>query len=407
MQIKIQYASLLIFIVFTIAFVLGCETAEDNDVTKDTEVELPIADIAFDDYGSSNTAADESFVIEATRIIRINCPVDVEVYDSSNNLVASIKSDEPQDIADSSIISSVNEDGEKLIYLPADADYYLNLTATDNGTMSYSINEYSYRVGGHLRLLNYYDIDIERGDIFTSTVPLLDTDNISDAVLNGSATEYSLFDPYDALIKPSIELIGTEAKEASYMVSVSAEDDYGLVYGQGSRQLGHYAKVNAMPHDGYEFEGWYLANEKISSTAEYRFRVESDVNIIAKFIPNDDFTNNIKNTVEIDKNQYHTNDIVKIQETISNVSTNETVENFHVVTTILDEYQRHIWQDSQPIESLLPGESIYLENTWSIADGSPGSYTVDSTVYQTISSDNSDHESIVFVMEETTFTIVE
>lgn len=55
MQIKNLNASLIILIVLSMAFVLGCETVENNDdVRKDNAETLTIADIAFDGYGSSN-----------------------------------------------------------------------------------------------------------------------------------------------------------------------------------------------------------------------------------------------------------------------------------------------------------------------------------------------------------------
>ncbi|WP_243995651.1 hypothetical protein, partial [Pseudolactococcus carnosus] len=89
------------------------------------------------------TGGKASFSSGNYRIIRINCPVDVQVYNSDNTLVSAIINDEPQAV--SSLVSAINENGEKLLYLPPDGDYTVKTRATADGKMSYSINEYSYQ----------------------------------------------------------------------------------------------------------------------------------------------------------------------------------------------------------------------------------------------------------------------
>jgi len=76
--------------------------------------------------------------------------------------------------------------------------------------------------------------------------------------------------------------------------------------------LGDYAEITAVLYQGYEFEGWYVEGKKISSEANYRFRPEKDMDIYAKFMPNDIFTQNVKVKVKTDKNKYAVGETVKV-----------------------------------------------------------------------------------------------
>lgn len=105
------------------------------------------------------------------RVIHINCPIDVEVYDSENILQARIVDDIPQEIKNGTVVASLNEDDEKIVYLPTNASYQIKLTATDNGTMNYSINEFSSTAGDITRVVNYKDINLNKNDVFNAVVP--------------------------------------------------------------------------------------------------------------------------------------------------------------------------------------------------------------------------------------------
>lgn len=237
--------------------------------------------------------------INSYRILRINCPVDVEVYDEENVLLAHIKNDEPQTIEESSIIASINEDGEKVIYLPASVEYIVKLTPTDKGYMTYSVSEFNTVVGDNTRLVNYYDISIEPGEVYTGKVPAYSEEDVNNGTENGSSTEYKLFDSENVLIAASEDLRGMEATEAYYMVyAVADNDEYGYVIGQGIRQKGNYAQVTAMPFENCEFEGWYINGQKVSSELQYRFRVQEDVEIIGKFTNNSEPENTTEKCYE-------------------------------------------------------------------------------------------------------------
>lgn len=217
------------------------------------------------------------------RIIHINCPIDVEVYDSMNNLQASIKNDIPQEVKKSSIVSSINEDGEKLIYLPANEDYTVKLSATEDGDMYYSINEYSSTEGDITRIVNYSDITVQKNDILNAEVPAYEGNEQNNETLY-STTNYRLMLSDKTVIEPDKDLTGNKAKAASYIITVKADnEDYGLVLGQGIRDQGSFAQIEAVAKDGYEFAGWYENNSLVSKDAIYRFCVEKDTVLIAHF----------------------------------------------------------------------------------------------------------------------------
>lgn len=233
------------------------------------------------------TNAGEAFSSGSYRIIRINCPVDVNVYDMQGTLVASIIGNKAQPLGSSSIKSLINSDGEKVVYLPADAEFKIDIIGTDNGTVTYSVNEFSYEFGQVNRLVNYYDVPIEKGRTLNAVVPAYDIIYLSNGTANGTNTEYPLTNMDGNVLTPNLDASGAEAINAYHTITaVSENDEYGTVTGSGIRQTGNYAQVVALAKEGYVFEGWYVNEQKESTEEEYRFCVKDDIILIAKFTSN-------------------------------------------------------------------------------------------------------------------------
>ena len=74
----------------------------------------------------------------------------------------------------------------------------------------------------------------------------------------------------------------TSDNPEEYDVIVIAEEN-GVVQGAGTYAGGDFATVHAIPNEGYVFDGWFIADEKVFDNAEYSFRVDSDVTLTAKF----------------------------------------------------------------------------------------------------------------------------
>ena len=211
------------------------------------------------------------------REFKINCPVNVSVYDSSDTLVAQIINDEAVDIEGSYISAFVDENGQKVIVLPTDEEYRLELTATDNGTVSYQVVELdtsSYIVE---RLVNYYDIVVKTGDVLVAG---------AEKTSDGATAVYPLelrSEGSATAIEPTSDETGDIAR---VKLTVSAEEG-GTVTGGGIFNKGEFAKVTAAADENSVFEGWYAGDEKVSDDAEYRFRIESDTELTAQFHTHD------------------------------------------------------------------------------------------------------------------------
>jgi len=67
------------------------------------------------------------------------------------------------------------------------------------------------------------------------------------------------------------------------VTATSANPEAGTVIGSGKRQFGNYAQLEAIPNADFEFDGWYIGDELVSEDLRYRFRVETDVELIARF----------------------------------------------------------------------------------------------------------------------------
>lgn len=229
------------------------------------------------------TDAGEAFSSGSYRIIRINCPVDVKVYDSDGNLVASIVDDDVQELEESLIVI-INDDGEKVVYMPADAEFTIDMTGTDDGSVTYSVNEHSYESGRVNRVVNYYDVPIEKDRTLSAVVPAYDITYLTNGTANATDTQYRLTDMDGNVLTPDLDVAGDQVIDAHYTVTALSDDEkQGSATGSGTRQVGSFAKVVALPEEGYTFNGWYVNDIKISSDAEYRFCVREDVTVVAKF----------------------------------------------------------------------------------------------------------------------------
>ncbi len=224
----------------------------------------------------------------AAKKVKINCPVDIELYNASNELVAAIIDDVPQQIVGSKMMPYIDQNGEKTFWLAPDADYRMKITATDNGEMDVSILETMPFVSGANRIVNYYDLPLQTGDVYIATIPKYSDDDIKLAfkqTLNGSKTAYTL-SQNGAKIEPDLNLSGQDAINSVYTVETMVNDaSLGFVFGGGPSQVGRYDRLEAVPTDGSRFTGWYQDGVLLSTEPVYRLRVTKDNKIEARFEP--------------------------------------------------------------------------------------------------------------------------
>ena len=228
----------------------------------------------------------EDFTNGSYRIIRINCPVNVMVCDSDGSVVSSIVDDKVNQIDGSSIKSMINSDGEKIVFLPPDEDFSIQITGNDLGSVTYSVNEFSYNLGAINRVVNYYDVPIETGKTLNAVVPAYDSKYLSFSGTddNATSTVYSLTDMDGNPLKPDLDISGDEAKASTKTVTVKSNNEKrGTAIGSCTKQVGSYVSVNAFPKEGYVFNGWYHDKELVSTEEEYRFKVNEDIILTANF----------------------------------------------------------------------------------------------------------------------------
>lgn len=216
----------------------------------------------------------------ARRIIRINCPVDLRVYDAEGTIIASMINEQVNG-SDISVALGTNEQGEKVIHLPADAGYTVNITATAMGTMNYVVNEYSEALNAYTRVVSYFDVPIQTGDLLRGIVPQIGAAELMGTQINGSSVDYQLISSSGAPLRANSMLSGEQIRY--YEVTAESDNTGGIVLGGGRHLQDSFVELNAYPVSSGEFLGWYDNNQLLSRDETYRFRVKANKHIVGRF----------------------------------------------------------------------------------------------------------------------------
>ena len=213
---------------------------------------------------------ENDFSNQRYRSIYLNCPVDLEVYDSNDNLVAAFYDDVPQKIEGSSIIAYLDENGQKVVILPTDEEYRTEVIATADGEVSYSVQEQNAMVGS-TKVINYNTMCVRKNDTLTGTAENLTT------------TEAATY----ALTSNTVEVAEAEIIEEAVLIAVvvTAEGN-GVINGGGEYYKGEFAEIVATPIENEEFLGWYNGEDLVTSETTYRFQVKEELSLVAKFTQN-------------------------------------------------------------------------------------------------------------------------
>ena len=204
------------------------------------------------------------------RVLAVNGPADVTVFDANGATAAQITG---SDASESVLPAYTDPDGQKIVPLPPDGTFRVELTASENGTVSYQIEETDLETGVTDRLTGYYEIPVKAGDRLTGTVEA------------GVRGEYPLRSAEGAARTPDADI-----REAvrNGKVSVRIQDSgsgerNGYARGGGLYVPGEYAQAIAAPAENAAFLGWYENGELLSNDAQFRFRVTADRELTAVF----------------------------------------------------------------------------------------------------------------------------
>ena len=119
-------------------------------------------DMSYEALGNKYT----NVVLEKTRLLKVACPTDVDVYDANGELVVSIRKN-VINICKGYNLCSV-EDDEKYLVIPANSSS-ITITGTDSGEMTYTICEASK--SGFNRTIIYDDVVLEAGCTYSNDLP--------------------------------------------------------------------------------------------------------------------------------------------------------------------------------------------------------------------------------------------
>ena len=221
----------------------------------------------------SLTGDSNDFVYDPVyRVIIMNCPIDVEVYNEEGNLVAKIQNKEVINLeSDIEVGAFIDDDEQIIIALPSYGNYQINITATDDGVMSYQIMEKNIDSGNVEKMIQYKDVEIKKDEVLLSTIGQMEEDH---------SAEYTLNNDEGFPIQPTKIIAQNEVEEYLLQVSTSGS---GSVIGGGRYLDGEYAKISAESGDNFEFEGWYTGEQLVSSDPTTRICMDHNTELTACF----------------------------------------------------------------------------------------------------------------------------
>lgn len=198
---------------------------------------------------------------------RVNCPVDIVITDSNNNIIGSII-DNTVETSTEALAMNVEGDSKSFI-IPEEADYMIKLVGNNIGSMDYTISEFNADTGEVERVV-YQDVKLKDGLIYTQNL---------DGFAN--ASDAPLFDENGKVVEKTIHINENNIGKLSIDVSVVGK---GYASGYESVTPGDYITLYAEPDLGNEFDGWYdKEGNLISTDTEYGLSVKKSEEFIAKF----------------------------------------------------------------------------------------------------------------------------
>ena len=209
---------------------------------------------------ASVSSADEFNSIGA-KLVDVQCPVDVYVYNPAGELCGAVENGVV--VVDTMETFLSVSGGEKRVWL--NDDYTLKLVATGEGTMNYTIAEYSGST--NTRTVYFEDVPLKTGLVYEGAVP---------ADKDVPSAEYALTSNEGTVVYAD-----RDTKTQSYTVTF---DPNGGTISETSRTMktgtdGRLAALPANPtRSGYTFYGWYTAasgGTKIDTG--YVFRADTTV----------------------------------------------------------------------------------------------------------------------------------
>jgi len=193
-----------------------------------------------------------------------NCPVNITVKNNEGAVIGKIIEDKPIEM-DEGIGTYIDENGQKVVVIPTNSNYDINITSTDNSNVSLTREVFSENNIFPNDLESYLSISMNKGESINAQI-------ISSNVV--------VKDPSGIILTPDINQKGESI--AVYQVSSNVVGS-GSIVGGGGFINGEFCQMSATPIGNAEFLGWEVDGEIKSTELLYRFSVLKDVLITAKF----------------------------------------------------------------------------------------------------------------------------
>ena len=264
---KIINAAFSVFDISAFTFSVNPILLHINDIKNAHCPELCLA------WMDSLTGDSNDFVYDPVyRKIIMNCPIDVEVYNEEGDLVAKIHNKEVAELeSDIEVGAFIDDDEQIIISLPSYGNYRINITATDDGTMSCQIIEAKIGSGYIEKVIQYKDVELRKNEVLSSSIGKMVDDH---------PAEYTLSDDEGLSIQPTRIITQNEVEEYSLQVATFGN---GIVIGGGRYLDGEYAKISAEPGDYFEFEGWYAGEQLVFGDPTTRICMDHNTELTACF----------------------------------------------------------------------------------------------------------------------------
>ena len=200
-------------------------------------------------------------------VIHVFCPVDVEVYTPTGQLAGSITDNVVGDAIEGKVYIYIEND-EKYLYLLDDDEYTIKLTGTDDGTMTYAVQNIDAEMGEAAVEQVFENVVLASGKQFASEV------KVEGGIAAGVETQEVRLYVLDGDGEPEKEVLpdgsGTEipidrppAPARTYTVTVNGGR------GGGDYEIGEDVTITAIVPDGRRFTGWIVEEGDVTLADPY------------------------------------------------------------------------------------------------------------------------------------------
>ncbi len=199
---------------------------------------------------------------------RAACPINVYVYDQSNNVVASVVDDRVSCQVDDLMVALLGD--EKVIWFYDNADYRVEYTGYDDGDMDVTISEFD-ESENTMRTVNYYN------------VPLTNQTTYAFASKSETMKPYTLEKTSDGtVVEHDYDSMDTTTSHTVKVVSGTLERN-GEIFFETTAPKGETLVISAYVPEGYHFIRWETDAENAvlrDGNAESTVLIMGDTDIV-------------------------------------------------------------------------------------------------------------------------------